>query len=108
MSARHQQPQIIASRYVGILPQADELVRYNSAVPNAAERIIVMAEKQAVHRQDLEERALISDRRRATAGLICAFVITLLVLTASTYLIMNGHDVAGVALFGGSLREKLT
>jgi len=62
-----------------------------------------MAENQSLHRHKLEERVVKSDIRRAWAGLISALVVAILALGASTYLIMNGHDLAGSSLFGGSL-----
>ena len=103
MSRQQQQQVITASASFGPLPSAAELVRYNDATPNAADRIIAMAERQSSHRHMLEERVVKSDTRRAWAGLICAFLVAILALGASTYLIINGHDWAGASLFGGSL-----
>jgi uncharacterized membrane protein len=46
---QEQRGPIIAVSYEGILPPAQELVRYNHAHPDAAHRIITMAEKQETH-----------------------------------------------------------
>lgn len=42
------------SSYAGPLPPPGMLVQYNEAVPDAADRIIAMAERQSAHREQLE------------------------------------------------------
>lgn len=92
-----------ACLFLGPLPPAEELAKYNNAVPDAAERILKMAEIQANHRQALETRVVRSEMRRAWGGLFCGLIVSVLALSASTYVIMNGHDAAGSLLFGSSL-----
>ncbi len=94
---------MVAAQYSGPLPPADQLVRYNDAVPNAAERILVMAEQQSAHRRNLETKALSSDTFRATLGLIFGFVLALITVAGSIYLIMNNQGYFGVGLFGATL-----
>ncbi|MCA1604551.1 MAG: DUF2335 domain-containing protein [Acidobacteria bacterium] len=71
--------------YEGPLPPAQELIRYNEAHPDAAHRIITMAEKQEFHRQKLE-----------TFGLVFGFIIVTMVTGAGTMLIF--YDKPGVGL----------
>jgi len=92
-----------AQVYAGPLPPPEQLVKYNQAVPNAAERILAMAEKQSVHRQQLETIALRAEVRRSFWGLVAAFVLSILALSASTFCIYTGHDIAGASIFGASL-----
>ena len=52
-------------QYSGPLPHPNDLIRYNDAVPNAAERIIAMAESEMQHRHKQEE-VLLRNRVRVT------------------------------------------
>lgn len=60
--------------YSGPLPPASELKRYNEACPNAAERIISLAEKEQQHRHDIENRLVQGRNRLAFASVLCATV----------------------------------
>jgi len=79
--ARQQQASVqqqIAVRgevYSGPLPHPDVLIKYNQAVPNAAERILQMAESQAKHRQALEDRVTRANVRNQLLGSIFGFVL---------------------------------
>ena len=95
--------QLVSAQYSGPLPPAAQLIQYNQAVPDAAERIIKMAEEQSAHRRKLEFRVISSDGHRAWCGLIFAFIIAMCALASSVYLIMNNHDTAGGVLFTGAL-----
>ena len=95
--------QLLSAQYSGPLPPAAQLIQYNQAVPDAAERIIKMAEEQSTHRRTLEYKVVTSDGRRASWGLVFAFIIAMGALTSSFYLVMGGHDTAGAAMFGGTL-----
>jgi hypothetical protein len=83
---QEQQGPIIAVSYEGILPPAQELVRYNHAHPDAADRIITMAEKQETHRQKLE-----------TIGLIFGFVVVMVIGTGA-FLISNDKPGTGLVI----------
>lgn len=84
---QEQRRAVIAVSYEGILPPAQELIRYNQAHPDAAHRIITMAESQENHRQKLE-----------TIGLIFGFVIVLTVVGAGTLLIFNNKPGTGLVI----------
>jgi uncharacterized membrane protein len=93
---------IAAAHYSGPLPPAAQLIQYNQAHPDAAERIIKMAEQQAEHRRNIEQQVVIADGKRATLGLVFAAMIALLALGTSSLLIYTGHD-SGAILFGATL-----
>jgi uncharacterized membrane protein len=93
----------VSQFHVGPLPPPEQLLKYNEAIPNGAERILAMAEKQALHRQSLEAKVIDGDIKRSYWGLAAGFVVTVSALSASTWLIYSGHDVAGASLFGASL-----
>ena len=67
----------VSTRFAGPLPPPEVLKQYNEAVPDAAERILRMAEQQAAHRQKLEAKVVDSDIWKSYAGVIGAFVIVM-------------------------------
>jgi uncharacterized membrane protein len=91
----------VSASFSGPLPPPEILARYNDAVPDAAERIIAMAEKQAEHRMGLESRVIDADIRRANAGVVAGFLVALAFLGGSVFLVFTGHTQAGVIV--GSL-----
>ena len=88
----------MSSTFSGPLPPPDILARYNEAIPGGAERIIVLAERQAEHRLALETRVVDADIKRANWGLGAGFVVALAFLLASYLLIDRGNAAAGVIL----------
>jgi uncharacterized membrane protein len=89
---------VAASYYAGVLPKASELEKYNKIIPNGAERIMVMAEKQQAHRHELEKNYVKQSNNQAWIGLIFGFVITLAFLIFSVYLIVQGFGTSGTIL----------
>ena len=84
--------------YQGPLPKAEELEKYNFVCPGAADRIITMAEKQAAHRQSIEKAVISISGRNSLLGILCATVISIFILVAGVYCILEGHDWAGGAI----------
>jgi len=100
--AHHQVEQRI---HEGPIPAPDTLAGYNLIVPDAAERILAMAETEAAHRQDLEKKTLqsnIKDRMSARVeiklGQVLAFILCAFVVACGTYLALNGAEWPGVVL----------
>ncbi len=88
-----------ASRqFSGPLPPPEILAKYNDGIPNGAERIMVMAEKQQDHRIYLEGFVITRDSKRADLGLVLGFVIALLLSIFGAVLIYLGKDISGFAL----------
>ena len=71
--------------FSGPLPHPQVLAQYNEAVPDGAERVFRMTEKQAQHRQGLEVRAQ-----------VFAFVLGLISLLGGIALIALGNSVEGL------------
>jgi uncharacterized membrane protein len=89
--------------YNGPLPPPEVLVRYNQAVPDAAERILRMAEQQAANRREIELRSIRSQCRDSLLGLVSAFLIGMSSLACSTIVTWQGHPVSGTILGGTGL-----
>jgi uncharacterized membrane protein len=84
--------------HAGPLPPPEVLEAYGRIVPNGAERIMAMAERQASHRQELERAVILANIRRANWGLGAGLIVALAFLGASYSLIMAGHTVEGTVL----------
>jgi uncharacterized membrane protein len=67
---------------MGPLPSAVEFAGYEKALPGTAERILVMAEKQAIHRQNMEKDVVHHSFRLNFFGQILAFIIAILSIGA--------------------------
>jgi len=84
------------------------LAQYDEIVPGSAARLIDRMEKQSDHRMELERTVINGDSRRATAGLIAGFIVTMVIIAASVYLIIHGFRYEGCALFSINLVALVT
>ena len=87
---------LVRVHFQGPLPPPSVLRQYDEVAPNAAERILQMAERQAELRNDLER----GDARRATLGLIAGVIVVLAALALFAYAFYLGQPLAGVAGLG--------
>ncbi len=83
--------------FSGPLPPPQILGQYDEVLPGSAERILRMAEKQQDHRIGVDQSGI----RRANWGLGAGYSLSVMGLSLTTFLVMQGHDVAGSVL-GGS------
>ncbi len=98
---RSLQTQVLQLRqqsFSGPLPPPEVLAEYNNVVPDGAERILAMAERQAAHRQRLEGRVVNSNTHAQTAGVYMAFVIAIIAFGCGTFLIYEGKDASGLGI----------
>lgn len=96
-----QQNNVVAAHhqvsYSGPLPPAEDLKKYDMVVSGAAERILVMAEKNQAHQISIESTALDAKRKEVLLGQIFALTISLCAFgTAIAAMIMGHPTVAGV------------
>lgn len=106
---------LAASVYYGPLPPPDDLKAYSEIVPDAAERMLAMAEKQAHHRQEMERRQLELDRvgtltslRHERWGLVCGTVCVLALIAAALWIAWLGNTNAAAILGTGTLAGVAT
>ena len=103
----------------GPIPSPQILQQYNQVVPDAAERIICMAEKQSDHRIDIEKKVVDSNIIKSYMGMSCAAIIAVYGLYIAKEIAVNGNpwaagiiaalDLGGliaVAVYNGSLQKK--
>lgn len=89
--------QLQAASFSGPLPLPSLLAQYNEIIPNGAERIMVMAERQSAHRERLEARVVEGNVANQTRGSYFAFVIALVALLGGFSLIYEGKSGEGLA-----------
>ena len=90
-------------QYAGPIPPLSILSGYDQVVPGAAERILLMAEKDAQHTRNLENKALEVARRQQWLGQIFGFGIGIAVLVASMMALVLGYENAAMVLGGTTI-----
>lgn len=86
---------ISRQEFSGPLPPPATLKAYELIESGLASRIVDQAERQAQHRMELEKIVIEGDSKRANWGLGLGACVAVIWIGCSTFLIMNGHDVAG-------------
>lgn len=86
------------SKFSGPLPAPETLREYEAIHPGAAELIFSSFKAQQEHRISLESNVVLGGSHRARVGQWLGFIVAMAFLGASTYLINNGHAVAGTIL----------
>jgi len=92
---------IITETFSGPIPPPALLAKYDELIPNGADRILKMAEKQSTHRQCIEKWVIIGGTLLSHFGVLCAAVIALGTLYFGSQLIRDGHAISG-SIFAGS------
>jgi uncharacterized membrane protein len=80
-----------AAFFSGPVPPPEFLARYNDVVPNGAERLLAMAERQSAHRESLETKALDGNLKVQAQGNTRAFIL------GGIYLMATGKSGWGFA-----------
>jgi len=93
----------IRSMRSGPLPEPSELAAYNAIIPNAADRIMKMAESQTAHRIEIEKIVIGGQKNQAFRGQVFGLVIGLSGLALATYAAVGGHDWFGGTIGSGTL-----
>jgi uncharacterized membrane protein len=82
--------------FAGPLPPPNILRGYNEIVPGAAERLLVMAEKQQAHRMRLESAVVEGNCKSQSRGMNYGFVIAMTVILGGFMSIYVGKDATGI------------
>lgn len=89
--------------FSGPLPPPGLLAKYNEVIPNGAERIVAMAERQSAHRESLEAQVVTGNVASQARGSIFAFIICLIALLGGFALLFTGKNVDGLVAIISSL-----
>jgi uncharacterized membrane protein len=77
-------------QFAGPLPPPTVLAQYDEIIPNGADRLLGLAERQAAHRQYLEKTVIESDKIRSMLGLILGFILASGLGGGGIYLMATG------------------
>jgi uncharacterized membrane protein len=106
-SVKTRQPQqtIVAEAHIfkGPIPHPSLLAQYNDVIPDAASRILGMAEREQEHRHTMEKHLLESSEKRAKSGLRFGFILALGLSVGAIYLLSIGQSVEGLATIFGTI-----
>ena len=94
--------------FSGPIPPPSILSEYNQIAPDAAIRILKMAEKQAAHRQEIEKKVIEADIYNSKAGLVCGLIIGLSAVIGGVLCIITGHDIGGSIIGGTGLTSLVS
>lgn len=87
----------------GPLPDAETLIQYNSVIPNGADRIMKMAEKQQEHRMKIENSVILSQSKQSNLGQWFGFLIGIIGIGCGTFLAYSGKTTVGGIIAGGTV-----
>jgi len=89
---------IKVKRYRGPIPPAAELAAYGNVLSDAPDRILTMAETQAIHRQFCEKTIVDFNIKNERRGQIFGFVLALIALGGGFILIAMDKQFMGLSV----------
>ena len=95
--------QISVLSHQGPLPVPDQLEAYDRLIPNGADRIMAMAEKQIQHRIDMERMIIASQQKQSARGQAFGLAIGVLGIASGTLLGMFGRELVGGLVAGSTV-----
>jgi len=103
-------PKSVAQLYQGPIPPPQILAAFNDIIPDGADRIMRMAEKDQDHKTamqikmvEVQDSASRREHSEIIGGQIFAFILCALALVGGIYLISIGYLVPGFLLSGATL-----
>jgi uncharacterized membrane protein len=78
--------------YAGPLPHPELLEGYNRVIENGAVRVLEMAERQSLHRMELEKALVKEQLRQSRWGQYFGVLLAILCLGVSTLLALQGKE----------------
>ena len=92
-----------AMKFSGPVPPPDVLQGYENTLKGAADRILTMAEGEAVHRRSMEKRIVSFDATEHLMGLVFGLIVALAGIVGGVWCIISGMATAGSILAGGTI-----
>jgi uncharacterized membrane protein len=97
LPSAHSVHAVVATSYEGPIPPAAELAKYNQLIPDAAERILAMAEAESMHRRECEKSQISKTFTSHILGMGLATLLMAACIMCSTYFFYVGNPWAGLA-----------
>ncbi len=98
----------INKSHSGPIPDAETLSEYNNVIPDGANRIMIMAEKQSEHRIAMENKVISSQIIQSNLGQIFALIIGLFTIGVGAWCICSGYEFGGGFLGVGGVVGLVT
>lgn len=93
--------QLQVQQWSGPLPAPADLEKFNEIIPNGAERILAMAEKEQEHRIEYEKTGLTATVRESRRGQILDAIISVVAIGGAIFTAYIGaHWAVSAALVG--------
>lgn len=89
----------VIEHHSGPLPPPEILRQYDEIVPDGAERIMAMAEKEQAHRHHINHR----EESRATLGIFSSLGIVIVFAGVASFALSLGYAVEAAAILGTTL-----
>ena len=87
----------------GPIPSPDVISKYNGIIPNGADRIMTMAEKEQDHRITSESKLIDGQVKALNKGQDYALIISIVGIICGTIATVLGYPVFGSSMAGGSV-----
>jgi uncharacterized membrane protein len=94
---------MVAHGFSGPIPPPEVLAAYSKDGNDFAERIVVMAERQAEHRQAIEKSSVRAGIGRGYLGQVFGFIVALVAMALSAFAFYRGFSWEGAAVSGVTL-----
>lgn len=95
--------QMVSIRHEGPIPPPEYIEQYNRHIPNGADRIMTMAEKQADHRREMERIIVTGQQKQSSRGQIFGLLIGIFGLGVGAVVTLKGHDYVGGGIAGATV-----
>jgi uncharacterized membrane protein len=92
----------------GPLPDPETLAHYSRIIPNGAERIMVLVEREAAHRHTQESQLIDCQIKTTRYGQWIGAGLTVLLAGAGLALGMKGHDYLAAVVFATTIIAVVT
>jgi len=92
----------------GPLPDPETLRLYNEIIPNGADRVMIMTEKQSNHRISIEEKVITGQLKESKLGQIFGLIIGLTAIICGTICILFGQPISGTIIGGIGLTSLVS
>jgi uncharacterized membrane protein len=86
-----------------MLPDPEELARYQRHFPGLGERIVSWTEEELLHRRSMERRAVDASIRLASRGQVLAFAWAIVALLFAGGLALDGKNTGAISALAAAL-----
>jgi len=95
--------QFTRQEFSGPIPPPAILSGYDNVVPGAAERILKMAEADALHQRDIERIAIMATKNEVKVGQFFGLIVSLSALALAGFAVLHNQPWVATLLGGGTL-----